>query len=81
MKDSGFSGQAREWTVFRRPGGGLLFRVLRRSTIGAGVIYGRVRDGIGYGRPAKATRPAKNRYNRGQWSEVRDQDEKLSAGW
>ena len=58
--------------VFRRPGGGLLFRVLGRSTIGAGVIYGRVRDGIGYGRPAKATRPAKNR---GQWSEVRDQDE------
>ena len=48
-------------SVFRRPGSDLLFRVLRRSTIGAGVIYGRVRDGIGYGRPAKATRPAKDR--------------------
>ena len=33
-------------SVFRRPGGDLLFRVLRRSTIGAGVIYGRVRDGV-----------------------------------
>jgi hypothetical protein len=48
-------------SVFCRPRGDLLFRVLRRSTIGAGVIYGRVRDGIGYGRPAKATRPAKDR--------------------
>jgi hypothetical protein len=48
-------------SVFCRPGSDLLFRVLRRSTIGAGVIYGRVRDGIGYGRPAKATRPAKDR--------------------
>ena len=47
--------------VFCRPGSDLLFRVLRRSTIGAGVIYGRVRDGIGYGRPAKATRPAKDK--------------------
>ena len=61
MKGNGFPGQAREWSVFRRPGSDLLFRVLRRSTIGAGVIYGRVRDGIGYGRPAKATRPAKDR--------------------
>jgi hypothetical protein len=60
------------FSVFRRPGGDLLFRVLRRSTIGAYavliktalVIYGRVRDGIGYGRPAKATRPAKDRYKR-----------------
>jgi hypothetical protein len=31
-------------SVFRRPGSDLLFRVLRRSTIGAGAIYGRVRD-------------------------------------
>ena len=30
-----------------RPGGDLLFRVLRRSTIGAGGFHGRVRDGIG----------------------------------
>jgi hypothetical protein len=52
---------AKRWSVFRRPGSDLLFRVLRRSTIGAGAIYGRVRDGIGYGHSAKATRPAKNR--------------------
>jgi hypothetical protein len=51
-------------SVIRRPRSDLLFRVLRRSTIGAGVIYGRVRDGIGYGRPAKATRPANDRYER-----------------
>ena len=50
-----------KFSVFCRPRGDLLFHVLRRSTIGAGVIYGRVRDGIGYGRPAKATRPAKDR--------------------
>ena len=48
-------------SVLCRPGGDLLFRVLRRSTIGAGAIYGRVRDGIGYGRPAVATRPANDR--------------------
>ena len=51
-------------SVLCRPGGDLLFRVLRRSTIGAGAIYGRVRDGIGYGHPARATRPAKNRGER-----------------
>ena len=49
------------FSVLCRPGSDLLFRVLRRSTIGAGAIYGRVRDGIGYGHPARATRPAKNR--------------------
>ena len=48
-------------SVLCRPGSDLLFRVLRRSTIGAGAIYGRVRDGIGYGHPARATRPAKDR--------------------
>ena len=48
-------------SVICRPGGDLLFRVLGRSTIGAGAIYGRVRDGIGYGRPAVATRPANDR--------------------
>ena len=51
---------AKRRSVFRRPGSDLLFRVLRRSTIAAGAIYGRVRDGIGYGHFAKATRPAKN---------------------
>ena len=49
------------YSVICRPGGDLLFRVLGRSTIGAGAIYGRVRDGIGYGRPAVATRPANDR--------------------
>ena len=51
-------------SVICRPGGDLLFRVLGRSTIGAGAIYGRVRDGIGYGRPARATRPANDRWER-----------------
>ncbi len=37
------------------PGGALLSRVLRRSTIGAGAFHFRVRDGIGWGRPAIAT--------------------------
>src|ERR1700734_1172796 len=32
---------------FGGPGGDLLFRVLRRSTIGAEGFHGRVRDGIG----------------------------------
>ena len=39
-----------------RPGGGRLSRVLRRSTMGAGGFHGRVREGIGCGPPAKATR-------------------------
>ena len=40
----------------RRPGGDLLSRVLRRSTIGAEGFHGRVRDGIGCRLPARATR-------------------------
>jgi hypothetical protein len=39
-----------------RPGGDLLSRALRRSTMGAGVFHGRVRDGIGCRLPAMATR-------------------------
>ena len=35
------------YLVFSGPGGDLLFRVLRRSTIGAEGFHGRVRDGIG----------------------------------
>ncbi len=42
-----------------RPGGDLLSQVLRHSTIGAEAFDGRVRDGIGSDRLAKATRPAK----------------------
>src|SRR5262245_42584920 len=48
-------------SVFRRPGGDLLFRVLRRSTMGAEAFNDRVRDGIGFRHPAIATRPAKDR--------------------
>ena len=40
-----------------RSGGDLLSRALRRSTIGAGALNGRVRDGIGCVSPAMATRP------------------------
>ena len=39
------------------PGGDRLSRALRRSTMGAGVFHGRVRDGIGCGNPAMATGP------------------------
>jgi hypothetical protein len=48
-------------SVIGRPGGDLLFRVLRRSTIGAGAFNGRVRDGIGFRHSAIATRPANDR--------------------
>ena len=47
-------------SVFCRPGGDLLSQVLRHSTIGAEAFDGRVRDGIGSGRLARATRPAKD---------------------
>ena len=40
--------------VFGRPGGDLLSRVLRQSTIGAEAFDGRVRDGIGSGRFAES---------------------------
>ena len=40
-----------------RPGGDLLSHVLRRSTIGATVLNGRVRDGIGCFTRAVTTRP------------------------
>ena len=45
--------------AFGRPGGDLLSRVLRRSTIGAGAFHGRVRNGIGCSRSAMTTRSAK----------------------
>ena len=47
--------------VLNRPGSDLLSQVLRHSTIGAEAFNGRVRDGIGFRRFAKATRPAKDR--------------------
>src|SRR5438045_4484634 len=47
-------------SVFGRPGGDRLSRVLRRSTMGAGGFNGRVRNGIGWNSPAMTTRPAKH---------------------
>src|SRR5476651_1531930 len=47
------------FSVLCRPGDDLLSRVLRQSTIGAEAFDGRVRDGIGSYRLARATRPAK----------------------
>src|ERR1700730_14850252 len=44
------------WGCVGRPGGDLLSRALRRSTMGAGGFHVRVRDGIGCSLPAKATR-------------------------
>src|ERR1700712_2944825 len=44
------------WGWIGGPGGDLLSRALRHSTMGAGAFHGRVRDGIGCRRPAKATR-------------------------
>ena len=44
-----------------RPGSDLLSRVLRHSTIGAEAFNFRVRDGIGSGHLAIATRPAKRK--------------------
>ena len=48
-----------ETSALCRPGDDLLSQVLRHSTIGAEAFDGRVRDGIGSCRFAKATRPAK----------------------
>ena len=45
------------WCASIRPGDDLLSHVLRRSTIGAEGFHGRVRDGIGWGTLAMATRP------------------------
>ena len=44
-----------------RPGGDLLSRALRQSTIGAGAFHGRVRNGNGCSRPAITTRSAKRK--------------------
>ena len=47
-------------TVFFRLGGDLLSHVLRRSTIGAAVLNGRVRNGIGCFTRAMTTKPKKD---------------------
>jgi hypothetical protein len=50
--------------AFCRPGSDLLSRVLRRSTISAGAIHGRVRNGNGCRHPAITTRSTKRMPNR-----------------
>ena len=50
-----------EIEVFSRFGGDLLSHVLRRSTIGATALNGRVRDGIGCFARAMTTKPRKKR--------------------
>ena len=47
--------------VLGRPGSDLLSQGLSHSTIGAEAFNGRVRDGIGLRRFARATRPAKDK--------------------
>lgn len=48
------------FVVLTRFGGDLLSHVLRRSTIGATALNGRVRDGIGCFARAMTTKPRKN---------------------
>ena len=55
---------SRGFRAFCRPGGDLLSRVLRRSTISAGAFHGRVRNGIGCSRSAMTTRSAKGMCSR-----------------
>jgi hypothetical protein len=61
--DGGVGGVGCEKRSFAigRPGGDRLSRVLRRSIIGAGAFHGRVRNGIGCGRPARTTRSANSK--------------------
>ena len=49
------------YAFLTKSGGDLLSHVLRRSTIGAAALNGRVRDGIGCFARARATRPGKKR--------------------
>ena len=42
------------------PGGDLLSRALRHSTMGAAGFHGRVRNGIGWGTRAVTTRPTRH---------------------
>ncbi len=49
----------REFVFLSRFGGDLLSHVLRRSTIGAAALNGRVRDGIGCFARAMTTKPRK----------------------
>ncbi len=62
-------GDASECVLAGRPGGDLLSRALRHSTMGAGGFHGRVRDGIGWLLPAMATRSSSEHasWTRGAW--------------
>ena len=57
----GFLIVSERYAFLSRSGGDLLSHVLRRSTIGAAALNGRVRDGIGCFARARATRPGKKR--------------------
>ena len=57
----GLGHRMERWSFLSRSGGDLLSPVLRRSTIGATALNGRVRDGIGCFARAMATRPGKKR--------------------
>ncbi len=50
-----------------RPGGDLLSRALRQSTISAGAFHGRVRDGIGCVHSAITTKSAKSIETERSW--------------
>ena len=56
------SWRERVYSSLVRSGGDLLSHVLRRSTISAVALNGRVRDGIGCFTAAMATRPEKRRF-------------------
>ena len=55
---AGVEGDEESVDAIGRPGSDRLSRVLRRSIMGAEAFHGRVRNGIGCGRPAKTTRSA-----------------------
>ena len=57
---------------FRRSGGDLLSRALRRSTIGAEAFHVRVREGIGCSILAMTARPSKRRLPLGLLANVRE---------
>jgi hypothetical protein len=63
----GFVGSRRGEGWIGRPGGDLLSRALRHSTMGAGGFHGRVRDGIGCGPPAMTTRSSNPPLVPGRW--------------
>src|SRR4051812_31048949 len=65
-----------EW--FGGPGGDRLFRGLGRSIMGAGGFHGRVRDGIGCGPSAEATRSSKPRF---RWQASVISARAVAEGW